>query len=143
MVGSEETLNSIATVTAAHRSIIQGSSYSQTFNCNSHRAALPYSQRNAVIGSTEDALHDGTKQATPAAARSTTEAPRISNGSWPPPFSTQREISRLNPRLSASPASRPDPTLMPAEDSTFHNTSFFCAPNAMRMPNSFVRCTTE
>src|SRR6202451_3017506 len=55
--------------------------------------AFPYSHRNAVMGSTEDALHDGTRQASPAAARSTKEAPRMSNGSsallWAP-FSTQR-----------------------------------------------------
>src|SRR5580700_4766908 len=94
------------------------------------------------MGSTEDALHEGSRHANPATASSTKDTPTISHGSCAL-FSTQREMTLFKPRLSTSPASNPEPTLTPADAVTFHNTSFFLAPSAMRMPNSLVRCTTE
>src|SRR6201999_2463883 len=98
--------------------------------------------RKAVMGSTDDALREGSRQASAATARSTPDAPSISHGSRAL-FSTQREIKRFKPRLMTKPNSNPEPTLTPAEASTFHKTSLFCAPNAMRIPNSLVRWATE
>jgi hypothetical protein len=89
-----------------------------------------YSQRSAVMGSIDDALQDGTMQASAATARIAKETPRISIGSCAP-FTTQREINRFSLKLSARPASNPEPTLKPIEAGTIRSTSLFRAPSAM------------
>lgn len=45
-------------------------------------------------------------------------------------------------RVSATPAATPLPTLTIVEAKTMRRTSLRCAPRAMRMPNSLVRCAT-
>jgi hypothetical protein len=124
----------------------RGAGRSQSFrSSNGHLdegTLIAYSQRNAVMGSTDDALHDGIRHASPEANNNTTQVP-INISALEALFSTQLEISRFNPTLKVTPATNPNPTLTPAELKTFRKTSPFCAPNARRMPNSFVRCATE
>ena len=100
-----------------------------------------YSQRSAVMGSTASARSDGTRQARAATTITSSETPSTTSGSCTP-LCTQRVITLPSPKLSASPAARPIPTLATADHTTIRNTSARCAPKAMRMPNSPVRCTT-
>ena len=57
--------------------------------------------------------------------------------------SAHRASTLLRAKVSATPAARPLPTLTTVEANTTPRTCPGCAPRAMRMPNSFVRCSTE
>ena len=53
-------------------------------------------------------------------------------------------ISRLcKVTKTTSPAARPPTTVNPMLRETIQSTWMRCAPKAMRMPNSLVRCATE
>jgi hypothetical protein len=87
---------------------------------------LAYSQRSATIESIERARRAGTRQASAATAMSSIDTAKTMIGSCAP-FSIQRPMMRLSPKLSARPAAIPRPTPVPEDR---HNAHHVAAPRS-------------
>src|SRR6266480_3394025 len=100
-----------------------------------------YSLRSAIIGSTADARRAGIAQANPdTKPRSKVPAKRMAGSRGFACAHFAMIWFRANER--AIPPKIPAPRLTDADLKTIRSTSARCAPSAMRIPNSLVRCAT-
>src|ERR1700746_1283101 len=103
--------------------------------------ASSHSYLSATAGSTVEARRAGSRHARAAEPTLIVVAQSKITGSraLPSPHLATRPLS---PRHRTTPANKPPPTLIVVEANTIQSTCLRCAPSAIRIPNSFVRCAT-
>jgi hypothetical protein len=116
--------------------------HSESVGLGSDSSPGDYSDRRTVMGSTDNALRAGARDAIAAVISSNSTAPAMNSKGLPV---VPAQAARMRPRLAlrTSPVAIPKPTPVPAEAATERMTSHGVAPNAMRIPNSLLRCATE
>ena len=100
-----------------------------------------YSQRSAIIGSTLEARRAGTAHANPDTTLRRIVPAKRTTGSRG--FACAHfAMTWFKAKERAIPAKIPAPRLTEAARKTIRSTSARCAPSAIRIPNSLVRCAT-
>src|SRR5947199_9616966 len=103
---------------------------------------IPYSYLSATTGFTVAARQAGIKHAIAATSVSSDDDANKVSGSRGLPPPAQDETVRLSAMLKTTPTDTPAPSTTAVELTTRRRILTRCAPTAMRMPTSCVRCVT-